>query len=879
MADELANSYNPNDFEEEIYNNWQEKGYFNSEVNPAKKPYTIVIPPPNVTGMLHMGHVLNNTIQDILIRYHRMRGYETLWVPGTDHASIATEAKVAKMLADKGIDKFSIGREKFLEYAQDWKTKYGGIIISQLKRLGSSCDWRRERFTMDDGYYKAVIHAFVELYKKGLIYKGYRLVNWCPVSKSAISDEEVYYQEVEGKLWHFRYPITGTNEYLIVATTRPETMFGDTAVAVHPKDKRYRKYVGKTVTLPIVGREIPVIADDYVDMEFGTGVVKITPAHDPNDYEIGKKYNLEFINILNPDASLNDNVPEEFRGLDRFEAREATVEKLRALKCIEKIENYTHKVGYSERGHVPIEPYLSEQWFMKMGDLCKPATEAVKSEKIKFYPERWTKTYYHWMDNIRDWCISRQLWWGHRIPVWYCDECGAYDAHMEAPAKCPKCGGVKLRQDEDVLDTWASSWLWPFAVHQWPEMEENLKYYYPTDTLVTGPDIIFFWVARMIIAGIEFMGEIPFRQVYFTGIIRDEIGRKMSKSLGNSPDPLDVIREFGADSLRYTMMRLAPMGNDILYSNEKCEMGRNFGNKIWNSARFVFQNAEGVKRRKLTDVTLDVFDRWILSRVEKTAEKAREALDTYRFNDYTIALYDFLWGEFCDWYLEIAKVGLYQGAEGQKEAKVSVLFHVLDVSLRLLHPVMPHLTEKLYQALPEHEETIMRAPWPEAEQSRIDDTAENFSLFAQSVIYTVRNLRGENKIPPSANLKASVVVENIAYRPMLEEAAAVVKKLAKLEMLTVEAEHKKAGMEVSGSAAGLQVFLSLEGLVDVAKERERITQEIVKTQNFLEGTRKKLENEAFVSKAPPAVIRKEKDKIVYLENEIQKLTGALRDLG
>ncbi len=878
MSIELSN-YNHLDFEDEIYKFWLEKGYFKSQVNRSKKPFTIVMPPPNVTGVLHMGHVLNNSIQDVLIRYYRMNGYEACWIPGTDHASIATEAKVTKYLLEMGIDKFEIGREKFLEYAWEWKEKYGGIIISQLKKLGCSCDWSRERFTMDDGYYKAVIYAFVELYKKGYIYRGYRLVNWCPVSRSAISDEEVYYKEVEGKLYYFLYPIKGTKEFLEIATTRPETMLGDTAVAVNPKDERYKKYIGKTVILPIVDREIPVIADEYVDMEFGTGVVKITPAHDPNDYEIGLRHNLEFINILNPDATLNDNVPEEFRGLDRYEAREAIIEKMKELKYLKKIENHTHKVGYSERGHVPIEPYLSEQWFLKMEELVKPAIKVVKEGKIKFFPERWTKTYFHWLENIKDWCISRQLWWGHRIPVYYCEDCGFYDAYVDAPAKCEKCGSSKIKQDPDVLDTWASSWLWPFAVHKWPEIDENLKYYYPTDTLVTAPEIIFFWVARMIIAGMEFMKEIPFKKVYFTGTVRDDLGRKMSKSLGNSPDPLDVIKEFGADALRYTILRLAPLGNDIFYDNQKCEIGRNFANKIWNASRFILNNLKDTKLKALKDVEFDIFDKWILTKYNKALKNLREQIESFYFNDAAVTLYDFIWSEFCDWYIESSKLALYSQDAKRKEDKISVLYFLLVNILKMLHPYMPYITERIYQALPEKDsESIMISIFPDYSALHIFEKEEKEVEFLKDIIYTVRNLRGENKVPPSVELDVKIKFTSASFK-IDKNNEIYLKKLAKVKNVSIiDGEYKKGNFEVIGIGNGFELFLVLEGLIDLEKEKERLTKEIERLSKQIEGVTQKLNNPSFIEKAPKDVIEKEKNKLENWKSEVDKLKKNLEEL-
>ncbi len=876
MKPELAGPYNPNDFEEKIYQYWIEEGLFKSSVNPSKKPYTIVIPPPNVTGVLHMGHILNNTIQDILIRYHRMNGFETCWIPGTDHASIATEAKVVKYLLDKGIDKFAIGREKFLEYAWEWKQKYGGIIINQLKRMGASCDWDRERFTMDNGYYKSVIHSFVEIYKKGYIYKGYKLVNWCPVSKSAISDEEVYYKEVEGKLWYFKYPIKGSREFLEIATTRPETLLGDTAVAVNPRDSRYKKYIGKTVILPIVEKEIPVIADEYVDIEFATGVVKITPAHDPNDYIIGKNHNLEFVNILNIDATLNNNVPEDFRGLDRFEAREAVVEEMKERKLLSKIENYTHKVGYSERGHVPIEPYLSEQWFMKMDELVKPAVKAVKSKKIKFYPDRWTKTYFHWLENIKDWCISRQLWWGHRIPVYYCDNCGHYDAYEEAPLACEECGTEGLRQDEDVLDTWASSWLWPFAVHKWPEIDDELKYYYPTDTLVTAPEIIFFWVARMIIAGYEFLSDIPFHKVYFTGIVRDDLGRKMSKSLGNSPDPLDVIKDYGADALRYTITRLAPLGNDIHYSNATCELGRNFGNKIWNASRFILQNCGDSDPKGIRHVNLDDFDKWIISRFNKTVLKVRNEIESFDFNTATVSLYDFIWSEFCDWYIEISKVALYTGTPAEMESKLSILMYILDGSLKLIHPFMPFISEKIHQSLPMHKVSIVIDKYPVFDKGLIFEKEENLVETFQNIIGTIRNIRGENKIQPNIPVDSLLSIDESDLAQFISMNEGVLKKLAKVRNLAFDSGHNKKEDEAVGAGKGFEVFVSLSGIIDLDKEKEKLIQDLKRIEASIENSKVKISNDDFIKRAPEAVIIKERDKISYLEGERDKIR---RNLG
>ncbi|MFQ6674063.1 MAG: valine--tRNA ligase, partial [Fidelibacterota bacterium] len=661
---QLPKVYDPSLVESRWYDWWMEKDYFHASVNPRKEPYTVIIPPPNVTGSLTIGHVLNNTLQDIRVRRARMQGKEACWIPGTDHASIATETKIVKMLEEKGTRKEEIGREAFVKLAWEWKEEFGSLIIEQLKRLGCSCDWQRERFTMDDVHTRAVMTAFVRLYDKGYIYRGKRLVNWCPSTKSAISDEEVIYREVQSHLWYFRYPMKGSDHYVVVATTRPETMLGDTAVAVNPHDDRFKHLLGQAAVLPLVGREIPVIADSFVDPEFGTGCVKVTPAHDPNDFELAKKHDLEMVNIMNQDGSLNDNVPEEFRGLDRFVAREKVVEALRRKDLLEKVEKYTTKIGYSDRGNVPIEPYLSEQWFMRMSELAGPALGAVRKGEITFFPEHWVKTYEHWLGNIHDWCISRQLWWGHRIPVWYHKKTGDVYCSVDPP---PEPGNWE--QDPDVLDTWASSWLWPLGVHGWPEETDDLRYFHPTNDLVTGPDIIFFWVARMIMASLEFRGEIPFRHVYLNGMVRDIQGRKMSKSLGNSPDPLGLMDSYGADALRYGVVLIAPHGQDILFSEDRVEVGRNFMNKLWNASRFLFMNSEGVSGKSLAELdpsTFELTDRWILSRLNRTVSRVDTAFESFRFNEIAKTIYDFTWSDFCDWYVEIIKPILYGDQEEQK---------------------------------------------------------------------------------------------------------------------------------------------------------------------------------------------------------------------
>jgi len=762
--EEIPKAYNPKDAEDKWYKYWEDHKLYHSKVDETKTPYTIVIPPPNITGILHIGHILNNTLQDIYIRYKRMKGFNACWVPGIDHASIATEAKVVALLKEKNITKDSISREEFLKYCYEWKEKYGGIIFQQLRKLGVSCDWQRERFTMDDHYYKKVIEAFVKLYKEGYIYRGYRMVNWDPASKSAISDEEVFYKEVQGKLWYFKYPVKDSNEFIIVATTRPETMLGDTGIAVNPEDERYKHLIGKTIVLPIVGKEIPLFADDYVDKEFGTGAVKVTPAHDINDYEMGIRHNLEMINIFNEDATTNGNVPAEFRNFDRYEVREKVVARMEELGFLHKTENYNNKVGYSQRGNVPIEPYLSEQWFMKMDDLCKPALDVVLQGKVKFHPEHWVKTYEHWMTNIRDWCISRQLWWGHRIPVWYHKDTKEIYCEFEPPKDIEN-----YYQDDDVLDTWASSWLWAQDVFT---NEKEQKYYYPTDLLVTAPDIIFFWVARMIIAGKHFMNDIPFKDVYFTSLVRDAQGRKMSKSLGNSPDPLDLIEEHGADALRFTMTYIAPLGQDVLFSNEMVELGRNFANKMWNAGRFLLMNlasqqagSQNIKLdSSLKDKHIDFTDRWILSRFNKTIKEFSDALDRFEVNAASKMVYGYVWNDFCDWYVELSKQRLYHGSNEEKSAVLTRAILLYEEMLKLVHPFMPFISEEILQLLDDRKEgeSISVSKFPEYNSDMIDNNAEQEIIFVQEVVTAIRNIRGEMNISPAKTINVYLKTDRVS---------------------------------------------------------------------------------------------------------------------
>ncbi len=864
---ELDKVYQPHTIEDRWYQDWQDKDYFSARTDSGKTPYTIVIPPPNVTGMLTMGHVLNNTMQDILIRKARMEGKEACWIPGTDHASIATEAKVVAMLKEKGLTKDQLSRDEFLEHAWTWKEEYGGIIISQLKKLGCSCDWSREHFTMSPEYTRAVYEAFVRLYKKGWIYRGHRLVNWCPVSKSAISDEEVIHREVQGHLWYFRYSVVDSDDYVVVATTRPETMLGDTAVAVNPKDERFQHLIGKKLELPLVGRIIPVIADEFVDPEFGTGCVKVTPAHDPNDFAMGEAHDLEFVQILNEDATLNDNVPEPYRGLSREAARKQVVKDLEALGLMEKIEDYTHNVGYSERGHVPIEYYFTEQWFLKMEDLAAPAQEAVNSGKVKFHPDHWVKTYNHWLDNIRDWCISRQLWWGHRIPVWYRGDetyCG-----VEPPE------GEGWEQDPDVLDTWASSWLWPLGVLGWPDESKDLDYFYPTDALVTGPDIIFFWVARMIMAGLEFRGEIPFKDVYFTSILRDEQGRKFSKSLGNSPNPFDLFEQFGTDAVRFGIMLMAPQGLDVIFTNSRLEVGRNFMNKLWNASRFVLMNLEGEAPELPDPKTLELPEQWILHRFQNAVKQLNRQLDRFYFNEGAKVIYEFTWSDFCDWYVEIAKTRFRSGDEKRVQQAQAVAVTVLRGILAMLHPYAPFITEELWSHLRRKDEKdLIVSPWPKANKAFVNPSADRQMTLVQAVVTAVRTIRGQMNVPPSQ--KANVVIRGDGeIAEQLNGQIPILQSLGTLESVTIRPDAGRPAHSATAVVRGLELFVPLEGLIDIDLERNRLQKRQGELDGHLDRLRKKLENPKFLNNAPKIVVIKEKEKYAQMTEEMQKLTANL----
>lgn len=891
---ELAKQYNPQDVEATIYRRWENGNAFHATIKPEKTPYTIVIPPPNITGILHMGHILNNTLQDVFIRWNRMKGFEACWIPGTDHAGIATQHVVEKALLKEGIQRKDLGREKFLERVWEWKTLYGGTINKQLRTLGVSCDWERERFTMDEGLSNAVKEVFVRLHEKGLIYRGKYIVNWCPKDHTALSDDEVNHSESNGHLWHIRYPVEHSSESIVVATTRPETMLGDTAVAVNPKDERYKHLIGKNVVVPVARRIIPVIADDFVDAQFGTGAVKVTPAHDPNDYQMGIRHNLQQLIIMDTSAKMNNNVPPKYHGMDRYECRRELLRDLEKSGDLLKTEDHTHSVGHCYRCDTVIEPYLSDQWFVKMKPLAEPALKVVQNGEITFHPERFTKIYEHWMTNIRDWCISRQLWWGHRIPAWYCvgDQHSTIDCKepivsRTPPEKCPHCGSTELRQDSDVLDTWFSSWLWPFSVHGWPEETDDLKYFYPTDTLVTAPDIIFFWVARMIMAGLEFRGEVPFRNVYFTSLIRDAQGRKMSKSLGNSPDPLDVIATYGADALRFTVLFLAPVGQDVLYDNEKVEMGRNFANKIWNAGRFLMMHrdlaAGGEQHLPIVgrQPSMELADRWIISRFNSTVRDITAAMDNLRVNEAVKLIYEFLWKDFCDWYVEFVKQRIQETPElPMKRAIVNRALTMYEETLKLLHPFMPFVTEEIYQHLAQRgdHDTIMHAAIPVCDNAAIDAAAESEMDFIQQVISSVRQIRSEMNIPPSKGIAFVASCNDYDKLSLLENQRASLIKFLKLDSMDAGMAMAKPGYAASAVVQGQEIFIPLKGLIDVAVERDRLQKEIDRLTAQLNGVLAKLNNQNFVGKAPPDVIEKEKSKQQNFEQTIQKLKANVEQL-
>ena len=875
MAKELAKQYDPSEVEDRTYKFWCENKYFHAEVNPDKKPYTIVIPPPNITGQLHMGHALDNTLQDILIRFRRMQGYETLWLPGTDHASIATEAKIVEAMRKEGITKEDIGRDGFLERAWAWKDRYGSRIIEQLKKMGSSCDWDRERFTLDEGCSKAVREVFVNLYEKGLIYQGKRMVNWCPHCCTTISDAEVEYEDQAGHFWHLRYPFKDGTGYVELATTRPETLLGDTAVAVNPNDERYKNIIGKTLILPIVHREIPVIADDYVDIEFGTGVVKITPAHDPNDYEVGLRHGLEIIDVMTDDGHIAEGWG-KYAGMDRYACRQEIVKDLENEGALIEIEDYSHNVGTCYRCHTSIEPRLSKQWFVKMEPLAKPAVDVVKEGKVKFVPERFDKIYYHWMENIKDWCISRQLWWGHRIPAWYCDDCGKVTVSKEDAQCCSHCGSKNIKQDPDTLDTWFSSALWPFSTLGFPENTEELKYFYPTNTLVTGYDIIFFWVARMIFSGVEHMDNVPFDTVLIHGLVRDAQGRKMSKSLGNGIDPLEVIDEYGADALRFTLATGNSPGNDMRFSDDKVKASRNFANKLWNAARFVLMYLTDDFKYDGLPGDLAIEDKWIVSKVNTLAKEVTDNLEKFELGIAIQKLYDFIWDVFCDWYIEIAKIRLQGEDEKAKDTAKSVLVYVLTDILKLLHPFMPFITEEIYQAIPHSDESIMISKWVEYNKALSFSADEAEMERIMKAIRAIRNRRAEMNIPPSR--KATVYVET-AFADTFAVGTEFIKRLASANEVVVGDSFDNLGNTVTIITDDAKIYIPMGDLVDFEAEKKRLEKELAQAQDKLDFINKKLSNPGFVNKAPEKVVAQNREDAAKLEEKIANIKNSIETLG
>jgi len=875
---ELEKNYNPADIENRLYEKWLSKKFFHAEVNRDKKPFTIVMPPPNITGQLHMGHALDNTMQDILIRYKRMQGFEALWVPGTDHASIATEAKIVEKMREEGITKEDIGRDGFLERAWDWKKQYGGRIVSQLKKLGSSCDWDRERFTMDEGCSKAVEEVFVNLYNKKYIYRGERIINWCPHCLTSISDAEVEYEEQPGKFWHLRYKLTDGSGYVQLATTRPETLLGDTAIAVNPEDDRYKDLVGKTVILPIVHREIPIVADDYVGIDFGTGVVKITPAHDPNDFEVGLRHNLPVINVMTDDAKITDDYP-KYAGMDRYEARKAIVKDLEEEGALVKIEDHTHNVGTCYRCHDTIEPRVSLQWFVKMEELAKPAIEAVKNGDTKFVPSHFDKTYFHWLENIRDWCISRQLWWGHRIPAFYCDDCGEMVVTKDKNPVCPKCG-KPMRQDSDTLDTWFSSALWPFSVLGWPEKTEEMDYFYPTNVLVTGYDIILFWVIRMMFSGLHHVGKVPFNTVLIHGLVRDSQGRKMSKSLGNGIDPLEVIDKYGADALRFTLITGNAPGNDMRFYWERVEASRNFANKVWNASRFIMMNMpEGGINTDTIPAGLTIEDKWILSKVNTLSKDVSENLDKFEMGIAADKIYNFIWEEFCDWYIEMVKPRLYGEESESKTAALYTLSTVLTSALKMLHPYMPFVTEEIFCTLQDKEETIMVSNWPVYTEELNFASEENAIDLIKDAVRSIRNTRAEMNVPPSKKAKVFVVSDDESVRDIFDECTVIFKTLGYANEVVIQ--DNKDGISddaVSCVISKATIYMPFDELVDKAKEIERLKKEEKKLEGELKRVNGMLSNPNFTSKAPEAKINEEKAKKQKYEDMMGQVKKQLERL-
>ena len=879
MGKELAKTYDPKGMEERLYKMWEEKKYFHAEVDRSKKPFTIVMPPPNITGQLHMGHAFDNTMQDILIRFKRMQGYNALWQPGTDHAAIATEVKVIEHLKSQGIEKADLGREGFLEKCWDWRKEYGNRIISQLKKLGSSADWDRERFTMDPGCSKAVEEVFINLYNKGLIYKGNRIINWCPVCKTSISDAEVIHENQAGHFWHMKYEIVGEpGRYVEFATTRPETMLGDTAVAVNPDDDRYKDIIGKKVMLPFVNREIPIIADEYVDMEFGTGVVKITPAHDPNDFEVGKRHGLEVINVLNDDATINSICP-QFEGMDRYEARKIIVEKMDEMGLLVKIEDHEHNVGTHDRCKTTVEPMVKPQWFVAMEELAKPAIKAIKTGELKFVPRSFDKTYLHWLENIRDWCISRQLWWGHRIPAYYCDDCGEMVVSREAVHTCPKCGG-KMHQDEDTLDTWFSSALWPFSTLGWPDNTEDLDYFYPTDVLVTGYDIIFFWVIRMVFSGYAHTGKCPFNTVLIHGLIRDDQGRKMSKSLGNGIDPLEVIDKYGADALRLTIITGNAPGNDMRFYWDRVENSRNFANKVWNTSRFIMMNMEGKDIVKPDEKDLEPVDKWILSKLNDTVKEVTANMEAFELGIAVSKIFDFIWEEFCDWYIEMVKPRLYNSDDVKSQnAALYTLREVLIDALKLLHPYMPFITEEIFLTIQSEEESIMISSWPEYSEERAYTKEEKEVEIIKEAVRGIRNIRTEMNVPHSRKALVYVVSDNDDIVSAFNDGKLFFTSLAMASEVIIQGD--KSGIAddaVSVVIANATIYMPFADLVDIEAEIARLTKEEERLNSEIARCKGMLSNEKFISKAPEAKVNAEKEKLANYEQMLSQVSERLNSL-
>ncbi len=877
---EPGKRYDPKKVEEKWYKFWEENNLFHSEVDTARTPFAIVIPPPNVTGVLHMGHGLNNTIQDILIRWRRMQGYNALWLPGTDHAGIATQNVVEQELAKSGKTRHKVGRERFIELVWQWKEKYGSTIIEQLRKFGASCDWVRERFTMDEGLSCAVREVFVRLFNEGLIYKGKYIINWCPRCQTALADEEVEHETEQAFLYYIEYPFKNVNGGIVVATTRPETMLGDTAVAVNPHDKRYKKHLGKTLILPLVKREIPLISDGYVDSEFGSGAVKITPAHDPVDFEMGIRHDLEQVNIFNVDATINENGIPECIGMDRYECREVVVEELKKRGNFIKQEPYTHEVGHCYRCHTVIEPYLSEQWFVKMKPLANAAIEAVKGGKTVFHPERWKKVYMNWMYNIRDWCISRQIWWGHRIPVYYCRECGSVFASVDEPRGCGSCESKEIYQDEDVLDTWFSSQLWPFSTLGWPDKTDDLLYYYPTSVLVTDPGILFFWVARMIMSGVKFMGETPFKDVYIHGIVMDAQGRKMSKSLGNGIDPLEVVEKYGADAMRFTIVNITPLGQNLLLSMDKFNVGARFANKIWNASRYILMNIKDIELREVKKEVLDTADKWIMTLYEETVKKMNVVLEEYRLNEASSLIYEFFWHEFCDWYIEISKVKLYCEDEESRSHAAAMLVQILEGCMRLLHPIMPFITEEIWQLLLVRKEikSIMISEYPVYNKKNVYPKSKERINILKEINYNIRNIRGEMNVPPELEAEVVIKTKEDRIRLVIEESMEVISFLSGLKKITYGGDIMKPEGSAFAVGIGYEIYLPLKDLIDIKKEKTRLTKELEKVDGEICKSRNKLSNDAFINKAPSSVVEKERERLLASENAYERVSGILESL-